>query len=70
MYKKNPGRSDKEAGASGKKRAKETSTPSEAERSKKAKIPQNIYILLYTEGGPYSEVTPEIIGVIHPKHLR
>jgi hypothetical protein len=62
-------RSDKEAVASGKKRAKEASTPSKAERSKKAKIPQYIYIVLYTEGGPYREVISEIIG-LYPKHVR
>jgi hypothetical protein len=70
LYKKNPGRSDREAGASERKRAQETSTPSEVERSKKAKIPQYIYILLYTEGGPYrEEFEPEIIGVYSCKTL-
>jgi hypothetical protein len=73
MYKKNPGLSSREAtagGASSKKRAQEASTPSEAEKSKKAKIPQDIYILLYTEGGPYREdFVPEIIGVYSSKTL-
>jgi hypothetical protein len=70
LYKKNPGRSGREVDASSKKRAQEASTPSEAERSKKAKIPQYIYILLYTEGGPYSEeFVPEILGVYSSKTL-
>lgn len=69
LYKKNPGRSSREVDASSKKRAQEASTPSEAERSKKAKLPQYIYILLYTEGGPYSEVTSETIGVYSSKTL-
>jgi hypothetical protein len=50
MYKMNPERSDKESRSS-KKSIVETSIPSEAEKSKKAKIPQYIYILLCTEGG-------------------
>lgn len=46
------------------------STPSEAERSKKAKISQYTYILLYTEGRPCSEeFVLDIIGVYSSKTL-
>jgi hypothetical protein len=69
MAKKNPGLSNREAGASSKKQAEEASTPSEAEKSKKAKIPQYIYILLYEEGGLHSVATKEIIGVYSSETL-
>jgi hypothetical protein len=63
----NMGRSNPESGASGKKRAQEVSSFSEAEQtSKRAKIPQGIYILLYTEGGPYQRFS----GCIRPKHVQ
>jgi hypothetical protein len=66
----NMGLSNKESGVSGKKRAPEASTPSEAKTSKKAKIPQYIYILLYTEGGPYcDDFILEILGVYSSKTL-
>jgi hypothetical protein len=67
--KKNQGGRSKEAGALGQKRAKETSTPGEAEKSKKAKIPQYIYILLYHEGGLHSITYKEIIGVYSSETL-
>jgi hypothetical protein len=70
----NMGRSSKESSASGKKRAQEAGTSSEAEQTRKrAKIPQGIYILLYTgEGGPYSMIMilhQRFSGFIHPNHV-
>jgi hypothetical protein len=71
--------------ASGKKRAQEARTYGEAERttsseaertasseaetSKKANIPQSIYVILYTEGGSCPEFKPEIIGLYSSKTL-
>jgi hypothetical protein len=65
----NMGRSNPELGAFGNKRAQEVCSSSRVEQtSKRAKIPQGIYILLYTEGGPYCpDFIPEILGLYSSK---